>query len=33
MLFLVAQLFPTLVTPWTAASQAPLSVEFLKQEY
>ena len=30
---LVAQSCPTLVTPWTAARQAPLSVEFFKQEY
>ena len=30
---LVAQTCPTLVTPWTAARQAPLSMEFSKQEY
>ena len=24
---------PTLVTPWTIARQAPLSVEFSRQEY
>ena len=30
---LVAQLSPTLLTPWTAAHQAPLSMEFSKQEY
>ena len=30
---LVAQLCPTLVTPWTVAHQAPLSMEFSMQEY
>ena len=30
---LVAQSCPTLVTPWTAAHQAPLSMEFSKQGY
>ena len=30
---LVAKLCPTLVTPWTVALQAPLSVEFSRQEY
>ena len=29
----VAQLCPTLVTPWTWACQAPLSMEFSRQEY
>ena len=29
----VAKLCPTLVTPWTVALQAPLSVEFSRQEY
>ena len=29
----VAQLCPTLLTPWTVACQAPLSVEFSRQEY
>ena len=29
----VAQLCPTLATPWTVAYQAPLSMEFSKQEY
>ena len=29
----VAQLCPTLVTPWTAAYKAPLSVGFARQEY
>ena len=29
---LFTQLSPTLVTPWTVAHQAPLSVEFSKQE-
>ena len=29
----VAQLCPTLVTPWTVARQAPLSVGFSRQEY
>ena len=28
-----AQLCPTLVTPWTVARQAPLSLEFSRQEY
>ena len=30
---LVAQLCPTPVTPWTVAQQAPLSIEFSRQEY
>ena len=30
---LVAQSCPTLATPWTVASQAPLSVEFYRQAY
>ena len=30
---LVSKLCPTLVTPWTVACQAPLSVEFSRQEY
>ena len=30
---LVAQLCPTLATPWTVARQAPLSVGFPRQEY
>ena len=30
---LVAQSCPTLVTPWTVACQAPLSMEFSRQEY
>ena len=30
---LVAQLCPTRVTPWTVAPQAPLSMEFSRQEY
>ena len=30
---LVAKLCPTLVTPWTAAHQAPLSMGFPRQEY
>ena len=29
----VAQSCPTLVTPWTAAYQAPLSMGFSRQEY
>ena len=29
----VAQSFPTLMTPWTAAHQAPLSMGFSRQEY
>ena len=29
----VVQLCPTLVTPWMVAYQAPLSVEFSKEEY
>ena len=29
----VAQLCPTLATSWTAAHQAPLSMEFSRQEY
>ena len=30
---LVAKLCPTLVTPWTVACQAPLSMGFSRQEY
>ena len=30
---LVTKLCPTLVTPWTVAHQAPLSVGFSRQEY
>ena len=30
---LVAKLCPTLATPWTVAYQAPLSMEFSRQEY
>ena len=30
---LVARLCPTLVAPWTVAHQAPLSMEFPRQEY
>ena len=30
---LVAELCPTLVTPWTVACQAPLSMGFSWQEY
>ena len=30
---LVAKLCPTLVTPWTAALQAPLSIRFPMQEH
>ena len=30
---LVAKLSPTLVTPWTVACQAPLSMGFFWQEY
>ena len=30
---LVAQLCPTLVTPWAVAHQAPLSLGFSRQEY
>ena len=30
---LVANLYPTLVTPWTIAHQAPLSMEFSRQEF
>ena len=30
---LVAQSCPTLCNPWTVAHQAPLSVEFVRQEY
>ena len=29
----VTQSCPTLATPWTVAHQAPLSVEFFRQEY
>ena len=31
--YFVAKLCPTLVTPWTIAHQAPLSLEFPRQEY
>ena len=30
---LVAKTCPTLATPWTVAGQAPLSMEFSRQEY
>ena len=30
---LVAKLCPTLVTPWTVACQAPLSMVFSRQDY
>ena len=30
---LVAKSCPTLVTPWTVAQQAPLSIGFSRQEY
>ena len=30
---LVAKSYPTLVTPWTVARQAPLSMGFPRQEY
>ena len=30
---LVSKSCPTLVTPWTVARQAPLSVEFSRQEH
>ena len=30
---LVSKSCPTLVTPWTVACQAPLSMEFSRQEY
>ena len=30
---LVAQSYPTFATPWTVACQAPLSMEFSRQEY
>ena len=30
---LVAESCPTLETPWTVASQAPLSIVFSRQEY
>ena len=30
---LVAQLYPTSANPWTVAHQAPLSMEFSRQEY
>ena len=30
---LVAKLCPIVVTPWTVACQAPLSMGFLRQEY
>ena len=33
MVSLVAKLCPTLATPWTEAHQAPLSMEFPRQEY
>ena len=29
----LTQLCPTLASPWTAAHQAPLSMEFSRQEY
>ena len=29
----VAKLYPTFVTPWTVAHQAPLSMGFSRQEY
>ena len=29
----IAKLCPTLVTPWTVACQAPLSMRFSRQEY
>ena len=29
----VAELSPALATPWTVAHQAPLSMEFSRQEY
>ena len=32
-LLLVAVVSDSFVTPWTAAHQAPLSMEFLRQEY
>ena len=32
-LSLVAKLCPTLLTPWTVAHQAPLSMRFSRQEY
>ena len=32
-LFIVANWCLTLATPWTVACQAPLSVEFSRQEY
>ena len=31
--FVVAKLCPALATPWTVAHQAPLSMEFSRQEY
>ena len=30
---LVAKSCPTIMTPWTVACQAPLSMEFSRQEY
>ena len=30
---LVAKSYPTLITPWTVACQAPLSMGFSRQEY
>ena len=30
---LLAQLCPTLATPWTIAHQSPLSIDFPRQEY
>ena len=30
---LIAQLCPTLATPWTVARQAPLSMKFSRQEH
>ena len=29
----MAKSYPTLVTPWTVARQAPLSIGFSRQEY
>ena len=31
--FVVAKFFPALANPWTVAHQAPLSMEFSRQEY
>ena len=33
MCVLATQLCPAFATPWTAAHQAPLSMEFFRQEY